>query len=61
MLSLVRSGHTSKEIGYRLGISMAAVHTDRVNLMKKLHIRNVACVVVFAFRAGLIKLGSLPR
>jgi DNA-binding NarL/FixJ family response regulator len=68
VLGLIARGHTSKEIAVKLGISTGTVDTHRVNLMKKLHIRNVAGLVVFAFRAGLIRLtrprnivGSHPR
>jgi DNA-binding NarL/FixJ family response regulator len=59
VLQLIAHGNTSKEIAARLGISVGTVETHRTNLMKKLHIRNVAGLVVFAFRAGLIRLA--PR
>lgn len=56
ILTLVAEGATSKEIASRLGISVGTVDTHRKNVMAKLHIRNVAGLVVFAFRAGLITL-----
>jgi DNA-binding CsgD family transcriptional regulator len=56
ILTLVSEGATSKEIASKLGISAATIDTHRRNVMSKLHIRNVAGLVVFAFRAGLIKL-----
>ncbi|MDQ3626782.1 MAG: response regulator transcription factor [Verrucomicrobiota bacterium] len=59
VLQLIAHGNTSKEIAAKLGISVGTVETHRTNLMKKLHIRNVAGLVVFAFRAGLIRLA--PR
>jgi DNA-binding NarL/FixJ family response regulator len=49
-------GSTSKEVAQTLRISAATVDTHRRNLMKKLHIRNLASLVVFGLRAGLIKL-----
>ena len=58
VLTLIAHGGTSKEIAQELGISVGTVDTHRTNLMKKLHIRNVAGLVVYAFRAGLIKLAS---
>jgi DNA-binding NarL/FixJ family response regulator len=56
ILTLIAEGATSKEIASKLGISGATVETHRRRLMAKLHIRNVAGLVVFAFRAGLIRL-----
>ncbi|HET9418301.1 MAG TPA: response regulator transcription factor [Chthoniobacterales bacterium] len=56
ILALIAEGATSKEIASKLGISVATVETHRRRLMAKLHIRNVAGLVVFAFRAGLIRL-----
>ncbi len=56
VLTFIAHGSTSKEIAQELGISVATVDTHRTNLMSKLHIRNVAGLVVFAFRAGLRKL-----
>jgi two-component system response regulator NreC len=56
ILTLIAEGATSKETASKLGISVATVETHRRRLMAKLHIRNVAGLVVFAFRAGLIRL-----
>ena len=56
VLTLIAHGRTSKEVATELGISVATVDTHRTNLMSKLHIRNVAGLVVYAFRSGLIKL-----
>ena len=55
VLAHVAQGCSSKDIAEKLGISVGTVDVHRVNLMKKLHIRNVAGLVVFAFRAGLIR------
>lgn len=56
VLKLIALGATSKEVADQLGISVATVDTHRANLMKKLRIRNIAGLVVFAFRSGLIEL-----
>lgn len=56
VLTCIAHGSTSKEIAQKLGVGVGTVDTHRANLMKKLHIRNVAGLVVFAFRAGLIRL-----
>jgi DNA-binding NarL/FixJ family response regulator len=58
VLTLIAQGSTSKEIAVKLGVSFGTVDTHRTNLMRKLKIRNVAGLVVYAFRAGLI---AVPR
>ena len=58
VLTLIAQGSTSKEIASQLGVSFGTVDTHRTNLMRKLKIRNVAGLVVYAFRAGLIE---VPR
>ena len=55
---VIAHGHTSKEIATKLGLSTGTVETHRTNLMRKLKARNVAGLVVYAFRSGLIKLLS---
>ena len=55
VLTLIAQGSTSKEIASQLGVSFGTVDTHRTNLMRKLKIRNVAGLVVYAFRAGLIE------
>ena len=54
VLTLIAQGSTTKEIASHLGVSFGTVDTHRTNLMRKLKIRNVAGLVVYAFRAGLI-------
>lgn len=56
VLTLIAHGHTSKEIAAKLFISAQTVETHRSNLMSKLHVRNVAGLVLFAVRNGIIKL-----
>ena len=54
VLTLIAQGSTNKEIATTLGVSFGTIDTHRTNLMRKLKIRNVAGLVVYAFRAGLI-------
>lgn len=56
ILTLIATGNISKEIATKLGISIGTVETHRTNLMRKLRARNMADLVVYAFRVGLIKL-----
>jgi DNA-binding NarL/FixJ family response regulator len=56
VLSLIAEGSTSKEIAARLFISVQTVETHRSNLMTKLKVRNMAGMVVYAVRLGLVKL-----
>jgi DNA-binding NarL/FixJ family response regulator len=58
VVTLIAHGRTNKEIATALGLSVGTIDTHRANLMRKLKIRNIAGLVVYAFRTGLIK---LPR
>jgi DNA-binding NarL/FixJ family response regulator len=58
VITLIAQGFTSKEIAAKLYISVATVETHRTNLMTKLGVRNVAGLVSYAFRTGLVKPGS---
>lgn len=51
---LVIEGHTSKEIGGKLGISTKTAENHRANVLEKLDARNVAELVRFAVRRGLL-------
>ena len=55
ILKLVAEGLTNKEIGDQLFISHRTVDTHRTNLMKKLDINNVAGLIRFAYKSGLIQ------
>lgn len=55
ILKLVSQGMTNKEIGDTLNISHRTVDTHRTNLMKKLDVTNVAGLIRFAFKNGLIQ------
>jgi DNA-binding NarL/FixJ family response regulator len=54
ILKLVAEGLSNKEIGERLFISHRTVDTHRTNLMKKLDVHNVAGLIRFAMKNGLI-------
>jgi len=55
ILKLVSQGMTNKEIGDTLNISHRTVDTHRTNLMKKLDVTNVAGLIRFAFKNGMIQ------
>jgi len=55
ILKLVAQGMTNKEVGDSLNISHRTVDTHRTNLMKKLDVTNVAGLIRFAFKNGLIQ------
>ncbi|MEO9533479.1 MAG: response regulator transcription factor [Crocinitomicaceae bacterium] len=55
ILKLVALGKTNKEMGEALFISHRTVDTHRTNLMKKLEINNVAGLIRYAFKNGLIQ------
>lgn len=56
VLALIAEGATSKEIASKLSISLQTVETHRSNLMTKLRVRNMAGMVIYAVRHGLVKL-----
>ena len=53
VLSLVAHGYTSREIGEKLGISPRTAETHRVNIGRRLGIRNVAQMVRYAIENKL--------
>ncbi|MFL6246488.1 MAG: response regulator [Thermoanaerobaculia bacterium] len=55
ILQLVAEGHSSKEIGQRLGISYRTVETHRNELMKRLDIHDLTGLVRFAVRMGMVE------
>jgi len=54
ILQLIAEGHTTKEIARRLNISVKTVETHRTQLMKQLDLHDVAGLVRYALRTGLI-------
>jgi DNA-binding NarL/FixJ family response regulator len=55
ILRLIADGRTTKEIASALGITLKTVETHRSRLMDVLDIHNVAGLVRYAIRIGLIK------
>jgi DNA-binding NarL/FixJ family response regulator len=54
-LQLIAEGKTTKEIAGRLDLSIKTVETHRAQLMERLNIHDVANLVKFAIRAGLVQ------
>ncbi|HYC62334.1 MAG TPA: response regulator transcription factor [Thermoanaerobaculia bacterium] len=54
ILRLVAIGGTSKEIASRLGVSYRTVEAHRMNLMRRINVRDTAGLVRYALKAGLI-------
>lgn len=55
ILQLVAEGQTNKEIARRLGLSHRTVEVHRNQLMKRLSVHDVAGLVRFAVRVGLVE------
>jgi len=55
ILQLIAEGQTTKEIARTLHISVKTVETHRMQLMERLDIHDVAGLVKYAIRTGLIK------
>jgi DNA-binding NarL/FixJ family response regulator len=56
VLSLVAQGNTTPEIAAQLKLSAKTIETHRGELMKRLAIHDLASVVKFAIRVGLVSL-----
>jgi two-component system response regulator NreC len=54
ILRLIAEGYSNKEIGDKLFISHRTVDTHRTNLMRKLDVHNIAGLIKFALKNGLI-------
>jgi DNA-binding NarL/FixJ family response regulator len=55
ILTLVARGHSTREIGQELNISAKTVESHRAQLSDRLGIHDVASLVRFAIRMGLVK------
>jgi DNA-binding NarL/FixJ family response regulator len=55
VLGFVAQGHSTKEIAYHLGLSVKTVEAHRTQLKERLKIRDVAGLVCYAIRIGLLK------
>src|SRR5207247_1659888 len=56
VLQLIAEGKSTKEIASLLDISVKTVETHRAHLMERLNIHDVAGLVRYAIRAGLISI-----
>ena len=54
ILQLIAEGHTTKEIAQRLHVSIKTVETHRTQLMQRLDIHDIAGLVRYAMRIGLL-------
>jgi DNA-binding NarL/FixJ family response regulator len=54
VLQLIAGGHSTKEIAYRLELSVKTVETHRAQLMERLQIHDIAGLVKYAIRSGLV-------
>lgn len=54
VLQLIAGGQSTKEIAYRLELSVKTVETHRAQLMERLQIRDIAGLVKYAIRSGLV-------
>ncbi len=55
ILKLLVDGFTNKEIGEKLFISHRTVDTHRTNIMKKAGVNNIANLISFAIKNGLVE------
>ena len=58
VLQLIAEGHSTKEIAHRLNLSVKTVETHRAQLMERLQIREIAGLVKYAIRHGLVTAGK---
>ncbi|HRC43818.1 MAG TPA: response regulator transcription factor [Nitrospira sp.] len=58
ILQLVAEGHSSKDIALKLNLSVKTVDTHRTELMQRLDIHDIAGLVRYAIRIGLISADS---
>jgi DNA-binding NarL/FixJ family response regulator len=56
ILQLIAEGQTTQEIAQKLNVSVKTVETHRMQLMERLDIHDIASLVRFAIRVGLISL-----
>src|SRR6185503_8298956 len=54
ILKAVAGGRTTKQIAYDLGLSIKTIETHRAQIMERLDIHDVAGLVRFSIRIGLI-------
>ncbi len=55
VLQLIAEGHTSREIAQILGISLKTVESHRQSIMERLDLHDLASLVRYAVRTGLVR------
>ena len=55
VLRMIADGDTSRQIGYKLGISYKTVDAHRENIKKKLQVNSIAHLVRYAILFGLVR------
>lgn len=61
ILKLVALGHTNREVGEQLNISVRTVEVHRFNLMRRLRVRNVAQLLRQGLLLKLVPKNSFPK
>jgi two-component system response regulator NreC len=54
IVCLVAEGYKNREVAERLGISVKTVETHRANIMNKLALRNLAQLIYYAIKTGMV-------
>ncbi len=60
VVQLIAEGKSTKEIAFMLGVSVKTVEAHRAQVMKKLQIRDIASLVRYAIRTGLVTIEPPP-
>ena len=55
ILGLIAEGHSTKAIAYRLAVSVKTVETHRTQLIERLDIYEIAGLVRYAIRTGIVR------
>lgn len=55
ILQLIAEGHTTREIASKLNLSIKTVETHRSQIMDRLNIRDIAGLVRYAIRSGIVQ------
>jgi len=58
ILQLIAEGHTTKDIARRLDLSVKTVETHRTALMRQLELHDIAGLVRYAIRVGLVSVDN---
>lgn len=61
VLKLTAEGYNTKETAFELGVSIKMIETHRKHIKKKLGLKNIAQLITYAARNGLISIGGLMR